>query len=63
MIDVIKPARDALEFPIGPPETEKLLSCNLLWQVTCRHMQMIFAYVFHNSTHQPDQGAARKGKR
>ena len=42
-IDVIEPARDALELPMTqPPETEKLLSCNLLWQVTCRHMQMIF---------------------
>ena len=25
-----------------PPETEKLLSSNLLWQATCRHLQMIF---------------------
>ena len=43
MIDVIEPARDALELPMTrPPETEKLLSCNLLWQVTCRLLQMIF---------------------
>ena len=42
-MDVIEPARDALEFPMTrPPETETLLSCNLLRQVTCRHVQMIF---------------------
>ena len=45
-----------------PPETEKLLSCNLLRQKPCRHVQMIFSYVLHNSSHHPDQGAARKGK-
>ena len=33
--------RDASDFPIGRPETEKLLNCNLLWQVICRHVQMI----------------------
>ena len=41
MIDVIEPARDALELPIGLlPETEKLLSCNLLGQVPRRHLQI-----------------------
>ena len=44
MIDVIEPARDALELPmIRPPETEKLLSSNLLRQVTCKLLQMIFS--------------------
>ena len=36
-----------MELPMTwPPETEKLLSCNLLRQVTCRHLQMIFLNIF-----------------
>ena len=51
MIDVIEPAGDALELPMTqPPETEKLLSCNLLRQATCRHMQMIFSYFLNMSS-------------